>query len=184
VDVSVGPPFAPLVSRRSSSDGEITELGLVPRRYDEETRVAFAEPRRLTLWFDDAGVRLTGGREAPRPPGMQDSASQFVQLTWLFTMQPALLEPGQTIDIPLALPRYVDTWTYEVLERELLFTPVGMVETVHVKPRRAARPGLELIAEVWIAPSLQYLPVRIVIRQDADTYVDLLMTQLPLQAGR
>jgi hypothetical protein len=26
--------------------------------------------------------------------------------------------------------------------------------------------------------------VRIVIRQDADTYVDLLMTQLPLQAGR
>jgi hypothetical protein len=184
LDVSVGPPFAPMVSRRSSSDGEITEHGLAPRRYDEETRVAFAEPRRLTLWFDESRVRLTGGREAARPPGTQDSASQFVQLTWLFTMQPSLLEPGRTIDIPLALPRYLDTWTYEVLKRETLVTPVGTVDTVHVKPRRQAKPGSELTAEVWIAPSLQYLPVRIVIRQDVDTFVDLLITQLPLQAGR
>jgi len=183
LDVSVGPAFAPMVTRQLSSDGEITERGLAPRRYDEETRVAFREPRRLTLWFDETRVRLAGGREVPRLPGTQDTASQFVQLTWLFTTQPELLEPGRSIDIPLALPRYLDTWTYDVLARETLFTPVGAVDAVHVKPRRVAKPGLELTAEMWVAPSLQYLPVRIVIRQDEENFVDLLITQLPLQAA-
>jgi len=183
LDVSIGPSFAPLVSRRLSSDGELTERGLEPRRYDEETKVAFREPRRVTLLFENGLVRLPGGRDVLRPPGVQDTASQFVQLTWLFTTQPALLEPGRSVDIPLALARYVDLWTYDVLARETLVTPVGAVDAVHVKPRREPRPGVELTAEMWIAPSLQYLPVRIVIRQDAETYVDMLITQLPLQAA-
>jgi len=182
LDLSVGPAFAPLISRRVSSDGDLTEQGLRPRRYDEETKIAFRDPRRQTIVFDDSTVHLPGGRDQPLPAGVQDTASQFVQLTWLFTTQPELLEPGRSIHIPLALPRYVDTWTYDVLARETLQTPAGAVEAVHVKPRREPRPGVELTAEMWIAPSLQYLPVRIVIRQDAETFVDLLITRLPMQA--
>jgi hypothetical protein len=183
LDVSVGPSFAPLLARRHSSDGEVTERGLQPRRYDEEFKVVFRDVRRTTMLFDADGVHLANGKTVPRPEGVQDSASQFVQLVWLFTTQPALLTPGRTIDIPLALPRYVDTWTYEVLARETLATPFGAVDTFHVMPRRTPRPGVELMAEMWVAPSLQYLPVRILIRQDADTYVDLLITTLPLQAA-
>jgi hypothetical protein len=183
LDVSVGPPFAPLLSRRHSSEGELTDQGLRPSRYDEEFKVVFRDPRRLTLLLDDESVHFPTGRSVPRPAGVQDSASQFVQLVWLFTTQPELLQPGRSIDIPLALPRYVDTWTYDVLARETLATPAGMIDTVHVKPRRAPRPGAELTAEMWVAPSLQYLPVRILIRQDAETYVDLLITTLPLQAA-
>jgi hypothetical protein len=181
LDISVGPSFAPLVSRRLSSDGELTADGLRPRRYDEETKVALREPRRLSIFFDDESVRLPGGKVLPLPPGVQDTASQFVQLTWMFTTRPELLETGRSVEIPLALPRYLDRWLYEVLERETLDTPVGPIETVHVKPRRDPRPGVELTAEVWVAPSLQYLPVRIVIRQDADTWVDLRVTRLPQQ---
>ena len=109
---------------------------------------------------------------------VQDSASQFVQLTWLFTMQPDLLQAGRRLDVPLALPRAVETWSYEVLETEQLDTPAGPVAAVHVKPRRPARAGRDLVAEFWAAPSLQYLPVRILIRQDAETYVDLVIDQL------
>jgi hypothetical protein len=182
LEVSIGPPFAPLISRHIASDGELGESGLQPQRYDEETRVLLREPHRLTIFFDAGQIRLPNGYRVPSPAGVQDSASQFVQLTWLFTTQPQLLEPGRSIDIPLALARYVDVWTYDVLARETLFTPVGAVEAVHVKPRREPRSG-ELTAEMWIAPSLEYLPVRIVIRQDADTFVDLLITRLPLQAA-
>jgi hypothetical protein len=182
LDVAVGPSFAPLMSRRITSDGELGDDGLRPRRYDEETKIAFRDPRRLTIFLDDDTVRLPGGKELPRPAGVQDAASQFVQLTWLFTMQPGLLEPGRTIELPLALPRYIDQWTYEVLERELLYTAAGPIETVHVKPRRAPRRANELSAEMWIAPSLQYLPVRIVIRMDAETYIDLVVKRLPQQA--
>lgn len=182
MDLSVGPSFAPLMARRVSSEGEITALGLRPHRYDEETRVALRPPRRLTIFLDADQVRLPAGSQMPRPAGVQDSASQFVQLTWLFTMRPELLQAGRRVELPLALPRVVETWTYEVLDTEQLQTPAGVVAAVHVKPRRPPRAGNDLVAEFWAAPSLQYLPVRILIRQDADTFVDLVIDQLPQQA--
>lgn len=177
MDVTAGLLF----SRRVSSEGEITAEGLQPRRYDEETKVVLRDARRLTIWLDGDRVRLPGGAELPRPAGVQDSASQFVQMTWLFTTRPQLLERGRTVEMPLALPRRVEPWTYEVLETEFLHTPAGVVPAVHVKPRREGR-GNELTAEMWVAPSLQYLPVRLLIRQDASTYIDLLIERLPQQA--
>ena len=38
------------------------------------------------------------------------------------------------------------------------------------------------MAEAWFAPSLQYLPVRLLIRQDEATYIDLMLERLPQQA--
>jgi len=184
LDLSVGPSFAPLVTRRLSSDGEVTPEGLAPRRYDEETLAVLREPRRLAIVFEADRVRLPGGREVPRPRGVQDSASQFVQMIWLFTTQPALLAAGTTIELPLALPRQVDLWTYEVLGPETLATPLGAIEAVRIRPRREARAGGDLTAELWLAPTLQNLPVRILIRQDAETYVDLQLERAPQQAGR
>lgn len=183
LEVTIGPSFAPLVTRRLSSDGEVTEHGLRPRRYDETTRAAFRDPKHQSVEFGDEVIRFANGREAPALPGVQDSASQFVQLTWLFTTQPSLLQPGRSVQLPLALPRRADLWTYDVIGHETLHTRFGDIETLHVKPRRAPRPGKELTAEMWVAPTLQYLPVRILIRQDDDTWVDLLIRQLPRQSA-
>jgi hypothetical protein len=183
LNVIVGPAFAPLISRRMSSDGELGEDGLHPRRYDEETRVAWREPRRATIRFEPDRVRLANDRVADPLPGLQDSASQFVQLTWLFTLQPQRLQPGGTVEMPLALPRRVGRWVYDVVGEELLDTPVGRVAAVKLQPQiRSARAG-ELTVEVWFAPTLQYLPVRLFIRQDAEAYMDLLLERLPQQAA-
>ncbi len=183
MDLSIGPAFAPLASRRVSSDGLVTPQGLSPRRYDEVTSALFRQPQRLTVWLDEDRVRLANGRVETRPAGVQDSASQFVHLTWLFTTQPALLQAGKSVTLPLALPRQLEPWVYDVLGAQALATPAGDVETFHVKPRRTPRAGRDLTAEIWIAPSLQYLPVRILIRQDEDTYLDLLISRLPQQAA-
>lgn len=183
LDVAVGPSFAPIVTRRMTSDGDLTPDGLRPRRYDEETKVAFRSPRVQTIVFDEALVRLPGGQALPLPPGVQDAASQFVQMTWMFTMDPSRLEVGRSVELPLALPRRVEPWTYDIIGRETLPTPAGNVPTLHLKPRRDPRPGGDLSAEMWVAPSLQYLPVRIVIRQDRDTYVDMVIERLPQQAA-
>jgi hypothetical protein len=182
MDLGIGLSFAPLMSRRVSSEGDITAQGLQPRRYDEETKVVLMAPRRSGIQMDEASVLMADGSRLPRPPGLQDSASQFVQLTWLFTTQPELLQPGRSITLPLALPRQVEPWIYDVLGSETLATPAGPVAAVHVKPRRVARPGVDMTAEIWVAPSLQYLPVRILIRIDAETYIDLNIERLPEQA--
>ena len=95
MDVWVGAQTAPLVGRRMSSDGELTDQGLEPKRYDEETRALFRELRRRTIVFEGERVLLANGKQGERAPGMQDAASQFVQLTWLFTTHPELLQVGQ-----------------------------------------------------------------------------------------
>lgn len=184
LDVAIGPSFAPLISRRMTSDGELGEGGLVPRRYDEATRLPFQPPRRVTLQFTPEQVTLANGSQVLAPPGLQDTASQFVQLTWLFTTRPDLLRAGNSVTLPLALPRRVGTWVYDVLAQERLATPIGAIDTYHLKPRVGERrPGSELSAEVWFAPTLQYLPVRIRIQQDTDTFVDLVINAAPLQAA-
>ncbi|MBA4177088.1 MAG: hypothetical protein C0505_11090 [Leptothrix sp. (in: Bacteria)] len=183
LEASVGPSFAPLLTRRESSEGEITAQGLRPRRYDMAMDVIFRDTRRSTIFMDADSVRLPNGTELPRPPGLQDAVSQFVQLSWLFTTQPQRLRPGETIELSLALPRRVEPWFYDVVASETLYTSAGPVDTMHVRPRRAARAG-DYTAEVWIAPALQYLPVRIVVRQDAETFIDLQIERLPEQAER
>ncbi|HLL10257.1 MAG TPA: DUF3108 domain-containing protein [Rubrivivax sp.] len=187
MEASVGPRFAPLMTRRVSSEGEITADGLSPRRYEEETRAVMREPRRVSIVLDGDRVRLANGRDVPRPQGVQDSASQFVHLTWLFTTQPAWLTPGRSIELPLALPRHVSPWIYDVLDTETLYTPAGPVQAVHVKPRRMptadGKPSGDLTAEMWVAPTLQYLPVRIIVRQDEATYIDMLIERLPQQSA-
>jgi hypothetical protein len=167
--------------RRIASDGLITPTGLAPRRYDEETRILLREPRRVQLLFGPETLQLADGRTLPRPPGVQDSASQFVQMTWLFNVRPELLQPGQSIAFPLALPRRVEPWIYDVLAAEPQATPAGWLPTVHVKPRREATGG-DLTAEFWVAPSLQHLPVRMIIRQGPRLWLDLALAQMPLQA--
>jgi hypothetical protein len=181
MEASVGPPFAPLYVRRDSSEGEITPEGLSPRRYELQTKVVFREPHQITILLDGERIRLPNGRELPRPTGVQDAASQFVHMTWLFTTQPDLLTPGRSLDLTIALPRRVEPWTYDVLAAEPLDTRFGRIDTVHVKPRREARGG-DYVAELWVAPTLQYLPVRILVRQDAETFIDLQIERLPEQA--
>ena len=181
LDVWIGAQAAPLVGRRMTSDGELSERGLTPKRYDEETRALFRELRRRTIVFDGERVLLPNGKQLPRVDGMQDAASQFVQLTWLFTTQPQLLQVGQRIEVPLALPTNADRWAYDVIEKVMQDTPFGPVETFHLRPRRELRPNRDLVADVWFAPTLQYLPVRLLIRQDEATYIDLMIDRLPQQ---
>jgi hypothetical protein len=182
MEAIVGPTFAPLLVRRVSSEGDLGDSGLTPRRFEGEQRVAFRS-RRWAMTFEPERVRLPEGRDVPSVPGVQDEASLFVQLTWLFTTQPQLLQVGRTIEMPLALPRRVEPWQYDVVGEEMLQMPFAQVSAMHVKPRRIAKPGGDLTAEIWFAPGLQYLPVRILIHQDAQTYIDLTLLRAPQQAN-
>ena len=179
LDVIVGASFAPLYSRRMSSDGRLTDAGLVPERYDEESKAAFRDRKRASVTLETDGVVLNNGQRVERVPGVQDTASQFVQLTYLFTRHPELLKPGGTIELPLALPRRMSVWTYDVRESEPIYTSFGTIDAIPLQPRRESRKGDELSATVWFAPSLQYLPVRIRIQQDAEIYMDLMIKRRP-----
>jgi hypothetical protein len=179
LDVRVGLSVAPFMSRTMSSEGLITAQGLKPYRYDQLTKLPFREPSRSTLFIDADGVRLSNGTRRDALPGLQDTASQFVQLSWLLSTQAALSSPGGIIEVPLAMPRSVESFSYDVLGLEKLATPFGELEVLHVKPRREAVAGGDMTIEMWLAPQYRYLPMRVVIRQDAETFVDLMITKPP-----
>ena len=99
---------------------------------------------------------------------MQDTASQFIQFTWLFGSQPERLRVGNSFELPLALPRSMNVWIYDVAEEQVLHTRSARSNTFHLKPRRAARRPGEWLVDMWFAPELRFLPVRLRIEQDAE----------------
>lgn len=186
VDTLVGPGFAPLLARNISSDGQITPQGLAPRRYDEQSRVAFSS-RRRHVTLDEQEVTFTNGEREPRWPGVQDLASQFVQLTWRLIREPSLLTPGRVIELPVAMSKQQRMLVFDVLGEERLSTPLGELPAVHLRPRMppdaAGKLGGDLLVELWFAPQLEYLPVRLKIVKDEATYVDLVIDRLPQRAA-
>ncbi len=184
LDFVIGPSMAPLISRRHTSDGDITAAGLSPRRYDEETKVAFRDRRRATMRFEPDAVVMASGERRERWPGVQDTASQFIQLIFMVTLNPELLTVGNQFEVPVALPKNMYRINYEVIKQEAVHTPFGDVGAFHIKPRRLNRPAGDLSVEIWMAPQLRYLPARIRIEQDAETYVDLVLDRRPQIAAQ
>ena len=178
LETSIGP----VLSRHITSEGELSANGLAPRRFTGEQKVIFRSPRRWQLRFGADKLVLADGKEVPMIAGAQDEASQFVQLTWLFTTQPERLKVGRSVEMPLAISRKLERWTYDVIAEETLRFGFGPVATFHLKPRSVASGG-DLTPEIWIAPSLQYLPVRMLIRDDKGNWIDLSLESPPLQAA-
>jgi hypothetical protein len=163
-----------LVSLTLTSQGEVTAEGLAPRVYEELRR---GGPR--TARLGDNTITLNDGRTLPRPDGVQDTASQFVELSHRFATGQEALEVGRSVRLWMARPGGLDLWTYDIVEREILQTPsLGPVEAFRLKPRPIANPRGNITAEIWFAPSLQYLPVRIRVNMGESIYVDLLVDKI------
>jgi Protein of unknown function (DUF3108) len=156
------------------SQGDVMPQGLLPRGYEE---LRSGGPRSVRL--EDESIVLTDGRRVPRPAGVQDTASQFVELSHRFSTAQDLLEVGRSVDFWMARPGGVDLWTYDIVERETLqLASLGAVEAFHLKPRPIVNARGNITAEVWFAPSLQYLPVRIRVNMGDTAYIDLTVEKI------
>ena len=108
----------------------------------------------------------------PRPPGVQDTASQFVELSHRFATGQDVLEVGRSVSFWMARPGGggpVDL-RHRRQARCCRRRELGAVEAFHLKPRPIANPRGNITAEMWFAPSLQYLPVRIRVNMGDATY--------------
>jgi hypothetical protein len=160
-----------LASLVLTSQGDVTPQGLSPRAYEEVRRAGARNVR-----IEPDSVLLNDGRRVPRPERVQDTASQFVELSHRFSTAEDKLAVGGSVSLWMARPGGVDLWTYDIVDRETLQLPqLGAVEAFHLKPRQLLNPRGNITAEIWFAPSLQYLPVRIKVSLGEATYVDLLV---------
>jgi hypothetical protein len=180
MDVTVGLPFAPLFTRRMSSDGRLTPEGLSPERYDEQTKRLGSPAQSYVLQFDATGVILPNGQRYYTQANVQDPASQFVALAYRFAHHPEELQVGKVIELDLALPRQVSRRQFDVLAQEPVYTPFGALKAFHLKMRRQplSKSG-DFDPEVWLVPELRFLPARMRIEQGDENYLDMVLMKRP-----
>lgn len=170
IKMQVGP-----IGVTMASQGSLGAQGLQPQAYEEQWLTS-----RRSVKLDAQAVILQNGQRILRPPAspweVQDTASQFVELGHRFSSGQARLAEGETVRLWLARPGGLDEWVYDVGPLETVQLPLlGDVLAHRLKPRPLANPRGGISAEIWIAPKLLYLPIRIVITLNSETHIDLLV---------
>lgn len=183
VDAILGPSFAPIGSRRWTSEGVISDRGLVPQRFESVDKLLIKSAKPKIVIFEDNDVVMPDGQRLAKLPGVQDAASHYIQLAYQFILNPGLIKVGGTIELPVAHTRRQEAVTYDIEAQETLDTPLGKVETFKLKPRKLQGQKPDELAEIWVAPGLQYLPIRMLVRQGDKNYLDMQMDKAPQQTS-
>lgn len=164
-----------LGSRVRTSTGRVGPQGLEPERFGDRRR-----SNEKAAHFDHAGQRIRYSNNAPDTPllpGAQDQLSVFLQLAALMQARPDAYPAGRSIQLQVAGTGNAEVWTFLVGPEEALTLPAGSMNT-----RRLTRPPqreYDKTVEVWLAPGLQHLPVRIQITEHNGDVADQQLSLLP-----
>ena len=158
-----------------TSRGRIDATGLLPERFSDKR----GRRSEQATHFDRAQGRIVfSANAAPLPltPGVQDRLSLFMQIGAWLAGDPARYPAGSGVTVQAVGTRESEPWVFVVEPVETLDLPAGQVEAVHLS--RAPRRPYDTRVDVWYAPALNYLPVRIRITQASGDYVDQLLKSL------
>jgi hypothetical protein len=163
--LEINAPLLPARTQRST--GRITAEGLAPLRFSEKARTEEA-----AHFQRDAGkVSFSSNKpDAPLLAGAQDRLSVLLQLGAMLAGQPRKFPPGTTVTIQTAGTRDAEPWLFTVEQEESLHLPGGTVNAL--KLIRHPRKEFDQRVEVWLAPGMDYVPVRLRLTQPNGESVD------------
>jgi hypothetical protein len=162
-------------SRVQTSQGSIGPHGLSPQRFGDRRRGSekaahFDHARQLIRFSNNAP-------DAPLQPGAQDRLSVFLQLGALLQARPQAYPEGASIAVQVVSTGGAEVWQFQVGALQSLTLPAGSVPARRLL--RAPRREYDSTVEVWLAPSLQHLPVRIRVTEHDGSMADQLLRQFP-----
>lgn len=140
------------------SRGRLGPDGLMPEHFVEQRG---KRPERWSaIDYTSAQVSFSGGQRVPLQPGSQDRLSMLLQLGLILRAQPQRLAAGQSITIPELGSRSIDAAVFGSEGNEVLETPSGPLQTVHLV-RRDGDPARDPKVDVWLGYDHHFKPVRI-----------------------
>lgn len=159
---------------KRSCRGEITSAGLRPLEYrdqrgDNSANVARFDWVQRTLTQEHDGKNETTNMM----PALQDRLSFLYNFA--FQSSPELTA-GKEIKVTLTDGRGLTQFHYSVAGREMLKTPAGELETVHLVKQRDNKN--DKATEIWFASGRDYLPVRILVIENDGARIDQVLTRI------
>jgi hypothetical protein len=154
-----------------SSHGRIDAFGLAPDQYVEKRG---RRPEDIAI-FNRTDKKIAFTRTPttlPLPDGAQDRFSMVMQLASLVRGDPAAYKPGVTRQFFVVDNDSGENWPVETIGDETIRTAQGFLDTRHFK-RLPRRDGDLRRIDVWLAPSLGWLPARIVQTEPNGTQFEL-----------
>lgn len=161
--------YNPKVGEQTRSTiGLIAPQGLVPVRAESRTpdaqEIGFDYNTRQ-VWFSAAGAH------APLVPGAVDRLSVLFQLGALLGGDPARYPVGSTIELPAAHLRGAGLWSFVVEPNEDL-PALGDQTVPTIRLVHAPHDQRDARIEVWLGPTLDYLPVRLRVTEPTGDHVE------------
>jgi hypothetical protein len=154
------------------SSGTVDSYGLAPFEYYEKR--FRKEPTTATFDRDEKTIGFSEGKQSyPIKGGEQDRVSVSWQLAAIARAAKGQFKPGSTWEFFVVGPRDADPWTFRVIGREKVQAgaAIGQVDTVHVL--REPPPGSRAqTVDIWLAPSLQWYPVKLRFNDEGRDYVE------------
>lgn len=154
-----------------SSHGRIDAFGLAPDQYVEK-RGRRAEDIAIFNRTDRKIAFTRTPTALPLPDGAQDRFSMVMQLASLVRGDPAAYKPGVTRQFFVVDSDSGENWPVETIGDETIRTDQGFLDTRHFK-RLPRHDGDLRRIDVWLAPSLGWLPARIVQTEPNGTQFEL-----------
>ena len=150
-----------------TSRGELGAQGLLPLRYSEKQRSEVA------AHFERDKGRISFSANTPAVPlltGAQDFLSVMLQLASVIGGEPARYPVATAITVQVAGPRDAEVWLFTVEREETLRLPGGEQGTL--KLVRHPRRQFDQEVAIWLAPAMNWLPVRLRITEHNGDYLD------------
>ncbi|WP_109480022.1 DUF3108 domain-containing protein [Paraburkholderia sp. C35] len=167
--VSVPLPFIGTFSY--SSHGHVDAFGLAPDQYIEK-RGRRGEDI-TTFHRDTKQIGFTRTPNTlPLQDGAQDRFSMVMQLASLVRGDPDAYQPGVTRQFFVTDNDSGEIWPIETIGDEAVHTDQGIVDARHFM-RLPRREGDRRRIDVWLAPSLGWLPARLVQTEPNGTQIEL-----------
>jgi len=162
--------FGKILENRS--EGAVDSYGLAPATFHEKR--FRKEATTATFRRDVKTITFNKGDESyPIKGGEQDRTSAPWQLAAVARSAPDKFTPGSEWAFFVAGRRDAEPWVFKVVGREPLQTGMGELEAVHfTKSPPKGDQGQHV--DLWLAPSLDWYPVRILFDDDGDTVDQLL----------
>ncbi len=157
---------------RRETKGSITADGLRPLSFVETDNGKFK--RGASFDWAAGEVQLTDGERkqtVPLPPNTWDAAS----FAWSFAFSRS--QP-KDLQVYVTDGRRLTEYKYAILGREKLDTPLGELETVHVK--KIQEEGDRRSFEVWLAIDQHFLPARVRATEKDGTAFDSMVESVKL----